>query len=77
MHQKQLDELKLEHHTCYSDYVHFEQLIETEMKKSQQSFKQVCENNPLGSIIENCADKLQQAKYALDDFLASDELIPA
>jgi hypothetical protein len=45
------------------------------MKKSQQSFQYVCENNPLGGIIENCTDKLTQAKQALDDFLIGDDLI--
>jgi hypothetical protein len=76
-HQKQFDELKLEHHTCHSDFCHFEKLVETEMKKSQKSFQYVCENHPLGGIIENCAQKLQQAKTALDNFLVSDHLIPA
>jgi len=76
-YQNQLGELRLYHHTCYSDYAHFEQLVEVEMKKSQQSFQQVCESNPLGGIIENCAEKLTRARQALDDFLAGDALIPA
>jgi hypothetical protein len=75
--QQQFAELKFEHRTCYNDYRHFEKLIEVEMKKSQQSFKHVCENNPLGGIIKNCADKLQQAKTALDNFLAANELVSA
>jgi len=74
-YQNQLGELKLHHHTCYSDYIHFEQMVEVEMKKSQQSFQQVCESNPLGGIIENCADKLTRARQALDDFLAGNETI--
>jgi hypothetical protein len=74
-HKKQFKELKFNHLTCYNDYLHFQKLIEIEMKKSQQSFKYVCENNPLGGIIENCTDKLTQAKRALDDFLIGDDLI--
>jgi hypothetical protein len=70
-------ELKFQHRSCHNDYLHFQRIVENEMKKSQQSFKEVCENSPLGGIIEDCSNKLLKAKRALDDFLAGDKAIPA
>jgi hypothetical protein len=68
-------ELKFQHLSYHNDYVHFQSLIEVEMKKSQQSFNEVCENNPLGGIIEDCSNKLLKAKRALDDFLAGNNAL--
>jgi phage replication O-like protein O len=75
--KEHFDALKIHHRSCYNDYLHFQRIVEADMKQSQLSFKEVCQNSPLGGIIEDCGNKLLKAKQALDDFLANDEVIVA
>jgi hypothetical protein len=72
-----LDELKSHHSVCHHDYLHFQKIIEGEMQHKEKSFKEVCESGSLGHIIEDCTNRLTQAKHALDDFLVGNKAISA
>ena len=70
---KQFQDLKIHHRECHNAALHFQGLIERDMRSKAQSFKEVCEGGLLGGIIEDCNSQLASAKQALDDFVASNK----